>query len=51
MPTRAEITSVDQAQYYLDLGVSHFSLGTDIVVLCDWLKEHGEKLQQAVSGA
>jgi 4-hydroxy-2-oxoheptanedioate aldolase len=46
---RAEIKSVDQAKYYLDLGVRHFSLSTDIVILFNWLKENGEKLRQVVA--
>lgn len=48
---RAEIESVDQAKYYLDLGVRHFSLGTDVKILFDWLKGNGEKLRQALSGS
>ncbi len=45
---RAEINSVDQAKYYLDLGVRHFSLSTDIVILFSWWKENGDKLRKAV---
>jgi 4-hydroxy-2-oxoheptanedioate aldolase len=48
---RAEINSVDQAKYYLDLGVRHFSLSTDIVILFNWWKENGQKLRQAVADA
>ena len=46
---RAEITSVDQAKYYLDLGVRHFSIGTDILILYSWLKENGDKLRKVIS--
>ena len=42
---RAEISSLDQAQYYLDLGVRHFCLGTDITILYNWLKTNGESLR------
>jgi 2-keto-3-deoxy-L-rhamnonate aldolase RhmA len=49
VPPRAEIRSVDQAQYYLDLGVRHFSLGTDLSILYDWLKRNGESLRQVIS--
>lgn len=45
---RAEIINVDQAKYYLDLGVRHFSLSTDIVILFNWLKENGDKLRKAI---
>ncbi len=48
---RAEIKSVDQARYYLDLGVRHFSLSTDIVILFNWWKENGDKLRKVVSNA
>lgn len=51
VPPRAEINSVDQAKYYLDLGVRHFSLGMDLVVLHAWWKEKGEALRKAVSAA
>ena len=33
IPPRAEITSVDQAKYYLDLGVRHFNIGADLSIL------------------
>jgi 2-keto-3-deoxy-L-rhamnonate aldolase RhmA len=49
IPPRAEIGSVDQAKYYLDLGVRHFSLGTDLSILYGWLKQNGESLRKAIS--
>lgn len=48
---RAEIGSPDQAKYYLDLGVRHFCIGTDISVLFQWWKENGDGLRKAVEGA
>jgi len=48
---RAEINSVDQAKYYLDLGVRHFSLSTDITILFNWWKDNGDKLRKAVADA
>ena len=45
---RAEIRSADQAKYYLDLGVKHFCVGTDISILFSWWKEEGEALRKAV---
>jgi 2-keto-3-deoxy-L-rhamnonate aldolase RhmA len=48
---RAEINSVDQARYYLDQGVRHFSLSTDITILFNWWKENGDKLRKAVADA
>lgn len=50
IPPRAEINSVDQAKYYLDLGVRHFCLGTDLTILFRWLRENGESLRRALGG-
>jgi 4-hydroxy-2-oxoheptanedioate aldolase len=47
---RAEIGSPDQAKYYLDLGVRHFSLGTDVSILFKWWQENGEGLRKALEG-
>ena len=51
VPPRVEINSVDQAKYYLDLGVRHFSLGTDLAVLHAWWKQEGDALRKAISEA
>jgi 4-hydroxy-2-oxoheptanedioate aldolase len=51
IPPRAEISSPDEARYYLDLGVEHFCMGTDVVVLYNWFKEKGEELRKVVSDA
>jgi 4-hydroxy-2-oxoheptanedioate aldolase len=48
---RAEIGSVDQARYYLDLGVRHFSLGTELSVLYNWWRTNGEELRKVISDA
>jgi 4-hydroxy-2-oxoheptanedioate aldolase len=45
---RAEITSIEQAQYYLDLGVRHFNLGIDISILYDWWSVNGDNLRKIV---
>ena len=50
IPARAEIESVDQAKYYLDMGVRHFALGTDVNILFNWLKGNGEQLRRELSG-
>ena len=50
IPPRAEINSVDQAQYYLELGVQHFCLGTDVTILYNWWRENGDLLRKVVSG-
>ena len=46
---RAEINSPDQAKYYLDLGVNHFCIGTDIAILHDWWKQNGDELRTLIS--
>lgn len=50
VPPRAEINSADEARYYLDLGVRHFCIGTDITILYRWLMQNGEDLRKALSG-
>ena len=51
VPPRAEINSPEQAKYYLDMGVKHFSLNTEIVILFNWLKENGAELLKVIDGA
>ena len=46
---RAEIDSVDAAQEYIDLGVRHFSIGTDLAILSQWWKENGAGLRKVLS--
>ena len=47
---RAEIQSPDEARRYLDMGVRHFSIGTDISILHGWWKSNGEDLWRAING-
>ena len=49
MPPRAEINTADQAKYYLDMGVRHFCIGTDVNILYDWWKAHGDSVRKAVT--
>ncbi|MDE0206478.1 MAG: aldolase/citrate lyase family protein [Candidatus Tectomicrobia bacterium] len=49
VPPRAEINTADQAKYYLDMGVRHFCIGTDVNILYDWWKAHGEDVRKAVT--
>ncbi|MBN1139239.1 MAG: 2,4-dihydroxyhept-2-ene-1,7-dioic acid aldolase [Anaerolineae bacterium] len=48
---RAEIGSPDQARYFLDMGVRHFSLGTDVSILFRWWQENGKELCKALEGS
>ena len=49
VPPRAEIQTVDDAKEFIDMGVRHFSIGTDITILYGWWKENGEDLRKALS--
>lgn len=51
IPPRAEIAAPDDARYYLDLGVKHFSLSSDLNILFSWWKSNGEELRKLVEGA
>ena len=50
VPPRAEIQSADEMKEYLDMGVRHFSLGTDITILYSYWKNEGEKVLRAMEG-
>ena len=50
VPPRAEIGSADGAKRYLDMGVRHFCIGTDISILYSWWREHGDGLRKALEG-
>lgn len=41
---RAEIGHPDQAKEYLDLGVKHFCIGTDVSVLYQWFRSNGKAM-------
>ena len=46
---RAELGTPDQVAYYKDLGIRHFSLGTDLYVMYSWWKENGDALRAAIA--
>ena len=48
VPPRAEVNTVDAAKSYLDMGVRHFCIGTDISILFDWWKTHGDNFRKAL---
>ena len=35
----------EQARFYLNLGVRHFSMGTDLGILANWLRTEGGALR------
>lgn len=47
---RAELSSADDAKRFLDMGVRHFCVGTDIMVMHQYLTENGEAMRRALSG-
>lgn len=47
---RAEIQHPGQAQRYLDLGVKHFCVGTDMVTLWQYFRETGKAMRGLVGG-
>ena len=50
VPPRAEIESADETKEYLDMGVRHFSVGTDITILHNYWKKEGEQIVRAIEG-
>jgi 4-hydroxy-2-oxoheptanedioate aldolase len=50
VPPRAEIGSADDTKRYLDMGVRHFCIGTDISILYSWWREHGDGLRKVIEG-
>ena len=46
IPARAEIVEPSEAAYYLDQGVRHFCIGTDLYILHDWLNDRGARLAE-----
>ena len=46
---RAELLTPDQATRYLDMGVRHFTIGSDVYTLFQWYKEYGAALRDVVS--
>jgi 2-keto-3-deoxy-L-rhamnonate aldolase RhmA len=45
---RAEITSVAEAEYYMNLGVKDFNLSTDTAILASFYRTEGAALRERV---
>jgi len=43
---RAEISSPEECARYLDMGVKHFCVGTDVSVLFNWFRDCGKAMNQ-----
>ena len=42
---RAEISHPDEAKRYLDMGVKHFCIGTDVSILFQWFVHNGKSMR------
>ena len=42
---RAEISHPGEAKRYLDLGIKHFCIGTDVSILFEWFKHAGKEMR------
>jgi len=51
VPPRAEIGTADEAKEYLDMGVRHFSVGTDTTNQHDYWKREGDGIRKALGGS
>ena len=51
IPARAEIGKVEHAGRYLDLGIRHFTIGTDYEILHHWWRENASALREVISRA
>lgn len=47
---RAEISHPEEAAKYLDWGVKHFCIGTDVSILFDWFKGNGAAMRDLLGG-
>jgi 4-hydroxy-2-oxoheptanedioate aldolase len=43
---RAEISHPDEAKKYLDMGVRHFCIGTDVSILYSWFQNNGKAMKE-----
>ena len=48
---RAEIGSPSQAKRYLDMGVKHFCIGTDMSILYEWFRDNGKAMREILTAA
>jgi len=48
---RAEINNPQEAEAYLNMGVKHFCLGTDVTTIYNWCKENGSRVRDMLKGA
>ena len=47
---RAELGSAEGAKRYLDMGVRHFCVGTDVSILINWFRTQGDEMRKVLEG-
>jgi 4-hydroxy-2-oxoheptanedioate aldolase len=48
---RVEISTPEEAKPFLEMGIRHFGIGTDLAILYNWWKENAQELGELVAGA
>ena len=48
---RAELGDAKGAKRYLDMGVKHFCVGTDVSILMQWFREEGKAMRDVLENA
>lgn len=46
---RAEVSHPDECARYLDMGVKHFCIGTDVSILFNWFRDCGKSMNQLLN--
>ena len=49
VPPRIELMNLDNIDHYLDLGVRHFRMGTDMAILKQFWRTQGEALRERLA--
>jgi hypothetical protein len=51
IPARAEIRDAAGAKRHVEMGIKHFCVGWDVMVLSDWFTEQGKQMRDVLSNA
>ena len=43
-----KVGNAPEAKPYLDMGVKHFCIGTDVSILFDWFKQNGRAMRETL---
>jgi 4-hydroxy-2-oxoheptanedioate aldolase len=47
---RAEIADMARAARYVEMGVKHFCIGSDVQILRDWWRDNGKQIREVIGG-